>query len=100
LNAILQGFHSLTQDVTTACVADATGIITVAITAPPAHAASIIDDLHAQLRAHGGMVVVLRPGSGMPDDIDRWGVSPSAIAVMRAVNISSIRSVCSTSENS
>ncbi|MEO6923917.1 MAG: FAD-binding oxidoreductase [Bryocella sp.] len=85
LSAILQSFNSLAQDVTATYVADATGIITVALTAPPAHTAAIVDDLRARLRADGGMVVVLRAGSGMPEDIDRWGVLPPALAVMRAV---------------
>jgi glycolate oxidase FAD binding subunit len=83
--AILQGFKSLPQNIAAACVADATGIITVALTAPPAQTAALIDDLRARLRADGGMAVVLRTAADISDDIDRWGGSPPAIAVMRAV---------------
>jgi glycolate oxidase FAD binding subunit len=83
--AILQGFRSLaSSDITAECVADSTGIVTAALTAPPAQTAAIIDDLRARLRADGGMVVVLRAGAGLPD-IDRWGGSPPAIAVMQAI---------------
>jgi len=81
MSAILQGFQSLNAT----CVADAVGIITVALVAPPAQGAAIIDDLRARLRGDGGMVVILRAGGDLPDDVDRWGGSPPAIEVMRSV---------------
>ncbi len=86
MSAILQGFQSLNATGSSAvCVADAVGIITVALTASPAQSATIIDDLRARLRSDGGMVVVLRASSNSPGDVDRWGGSPPAIEVMRAV---------------
>jgi glycolate oxidase FAD binding subunit len=86
MSAILHGFRSLsTSGITAACVADAVGIITVALSASPAQSTAIIEDLRARLRGEGGMVVVLRASSSLPDDVDRWGGSPPAIEVMRAV---------------
>lgn len=86
MSAILQGFQSLNAAGSGAvCVADAVGIITVALIAPPEQSAGIIDDLRARLRSDGGMVVILSAGSNLPVDIDRWGGSPPAIEVMRAV---------------
>ncbi|MEO7030597.1 MAG: FAD-binding oxidoreductase [Acidobacteriaceae bacterium] len=85
IGAILQGFRSLAaSDIVAECVADATGIVTVALSAPPEVTAELIEDLRARLRGEGGMVVVLRAGhaSAIPD---RWGGSPPAIAVMRAI---------------
>jgi glycolate oxidase FAD binding subunit len=83
---ILQGFQSLNATGSgAACVADAVGIITVALVAPPAQSADIIDDLRARLRSDGGMVVMLRASSNLPDVVDRWGGSPPAIEIMRAV---------------
>lgn len=81
MSAILHGFQSLNAT----CVADAVGIITVALEAQPAQTATIIDDLRARLRGDGGMVVVLRAGDNLSGDIDHWGGSPPAIEVMRAV---------------
>jgi glycolate oxidase FAD binding subunit len=84
LGAILQGFQALAStEMAATCVADATGIAIVALTAPPSLIAAIIDDLRARLRSDGGMVVVLRPGK--LDSLDRWGASPPAIEVMRAI---------------
>jgi len=86
MSPILQGFQSLNSTGNNAiCVADAVGIITVALATPPAQSATIIDDLRARLRGDGGMVVILRAGSNLPGDVDRWGGSPPAIEVMRAV---------------
>jgi glycolate oxidase FAD binding subunit len=86
MSAILHGFQSLAaSEVAATCVADAVGIITVSLIASPTQSAAIIDDLRARLRGDGGMVVILRAGSNLPDDIDRWGGSPPAIGVMRAV---------------
>jgi glycolate oxidase FAD binding subunit len=86
MSAILQGFQSLSANrINAACVADAVGIVTVALIAPPAQNAAVIDDLRARLRGDGGMVVILRPSSNLSEDIDRWGGSPPAIEVMRAV---------------
>jgi glycolate oxidase FAD binding subunit len=81
--ALLEGFAALkgVGGASAVCVADATGIVTVALTACAEHAAAIIEDLRARLRGDGGMVVVLRGEAG----VDRWGGSPPAIAVMRAI---------------
>lgn len=85
MGAILQGFRSLiASGVVAECVADATGIVTVALSAPPEATAQIIDDLRSRLCGEGGMVVVLRAGN-VPQTLDRWGGLPPAIAVMRAV---------------
>jgi glycolate oxidase FAD binding subunit len=86
IGAILEGFRSLVStDVRTVCVADATGILTVALNAPPAHTAAIIEDLRARLRSDGSTVVVLRAANLEPENLDRWGGSSPAIAVMRAI---------------
>jgi len=86
ISAIMKGFQSLSATgISTVCVADAVGIITVALTATPAQNCAIIDDLRARLRGDGGIVVILRAGNNLPDDVDRWGGSPPAIEVMRAV---------------
>jgi glycolate oxidase FAD binding subunit len=83
IGAVLEGFAALkgVGEAGAECVADATGIVTVALTACAEHAAAIVADLRARVRGEGGMVVVLRGDEGM----ERWGGSPPAIAVMRAV---------------
>lgn len=77
--AIVDGFSR----VGARCVADAVGIVTVALLGKPDGIAALIEDLRARLRADGGMVVVLRAADGM--NAERWGGSPPAIEVMRAI---------------
>ncbi len=86
LVGVLGGFGGLAlQGIAAECVADATGIVTVALSEPPEVTASIIEDLRVWLRSRdGGMVVVLRTGNAS-GELDRWGGSPPAIAVMRAI---------------
>jgi glycolate oxidase FAD binding subunit len=81
--AVLEGFAALkgAGEASAVCVADASGIVTVALTACAEHAAAIVEDLRSRVRGEGGMVVVLRGDVGL----ERWGGSPPAIAVMRAV---------------
>jgi glycolate oxidase FAD binding subunit len=84
--AILEGLQKLASaDVRAVCVADATGIITVALSTPSTKLYAIVDDLRARLRADGGMIVVLRGDDALLGSLDRWGGSPPAIAVMRAI---------------
>jgi glycolate oxidase FAD binding subunit len=66
------------------CIAEPTGILTVAFSALPQHLAVLTEDLRARLRAHGGSAVVLRRGL-LPHSVNSWGDPPPAIQLMRAI---------------
>jgi glycolate oxidase FAD binding subunit len=65
------------------CVAEPTGIATVAFSASTPNLAALTNDLRARLRAHGGSAVLLRRGL-LPHTIDSWGDPPAAIELMRS----------------
>jgi glycolate oxidase FAD binding subunit len=66
------------------CVAEPTGILTVAFSAPPQHLAVLTEDLRARLRSHGGSAVLLRRGL-LPHSVNSWGDPPPAIELMRSI---------------
>jgi glycolate oxidase FAD binding subunit len=66
------------------CIAEPTGIVTVAFSATPESLAALADDLRSRLRAHGGSAVVLRRGL-LPHSVDTWGDPPTAIELMRTI---------------
>ena len=66
------------------CIAEPTGILTVAFSAAPETLAALTDDLRARLRAHGGSAVILRRGL-LPHSVDSWGDPPPAIELMRTI---------------
>lgn len=66
------------------CIAEPTGIATVAFSALPQHLAVLTEDLRARLRAHGGSAVLLRRGL-LPHSVNSWGDPPAAIDLMRAI---------------
>ena len=66
------------------CVAEPTGIATVAFSAAPEDLAILTDDLRARLRAHGGSAVLLRRGL-LPHSVNSWGDPPPAIDLMRNI---------------
>jgi glycolate oxidase FAD binding subunit len=66
------------------CIAEPTGIATVAFSATPENLATLTDDLRSRLRAHGGSAVLLRRGL-LPHSVDSWGDPPPAIELMRAI---------------
>lgn len=66
------------------CIAEPTGILTVAFSATPENLAVLTEDLRSRLRAHGGSAVVLRRGL-LPHSVDSWGDPPPAIELMRAI---------------
>ncbi len=66
------------------CIAEPTGILTVAFSATPENLATSTDDIRSRLRAHGGSAVVLRRGL-LPHSVDSWGDPPPAIELMRAI---------------
>jgi glycolate oxidase FAD binding subunit len=66
------------------CVAEPTGIATVAFSASSPNLAALANDLRARLRAHGGSALLLRRGL-LPHSVDSWGDPPPAIDLMRAV---------------
>ncbi len=66
------------------CVAEPTGILTVAFSATPENLATLTTDLRSRLCAHGGSAVLLRRGL-LPHSVDSWGDPPPAIELMRAI---------------
>lgn len=66
------------------CIAEPTGIATVAFSATPDNLAVLTNDLRSRLRAHGGSAVLLRRGL-LPHSVNSWGDPPPAIELMRAI---------------
>ena len=66
------------------CIAEPTGIATVAFSATPENLAVLTEDLRSRLHAHGGSAVLLRRGL-LPHTINSWGDPPPAIELMRAI---------------
>lgn len=66
------------------CMAEPTGILTVAFSALPQHLAVLTEDLRSRLRSQGGSAVLLRRGL-LPHSVNSWGDPPAAIDLMRAI---------------
>ncbi len=66
------------------CVAEPTGIATVAFSSSTPNLAALTNDLRSRLSAHGGSAILLRRGL-LPHTIDSWGDPPPAIELMRAI---------------
>lgn len=66
------------------CIAEPTGIATVAFSASAESLSNLIDDLRSRLSTHGGSAVVLRRGL-LPQTVDSWGDPPPAVDLMRAI---------------
>lgn len=88
LAALVSGFAQLAAGgITARAVADPAGVVTVALIAPSAGLAAIVDDLRARLLGVGGSVVVLQRGA-LPMNVDPWNDAvhpPRALDVMRAI---------------
>jgi len=88
LSALIAGFAQLAASgITAQAVADPVGVVTVALVAPPAALATILEDLRARLHPIGGTAVVLQRGA-LPADIDPWNDPqhpPPALDVMRSI---------------
>ena len=88
LSALIAGFAQLAaHGITAQAVADPSGIVTVALVAPAAGLATILEDLRARLAPIGGTAVILQRGA-LSTDIDPWNdpaYPPAALDVMRAI---------------
>lgn len=88
LSALIAGFAQLAaHGITAQAVAEPSGIVTVALVAPAAGLATILEDLRARLAPIGGTAVILQRGA-LPADIDPWNdpAHPTAaLDVMRAI---------------
>ncbi|MFP5207383.1 MAG: FAD-binding oxidoreductase [Acidobacteriota bacterium] len=68
-----------------ATVAQATGLITAAVTMAPEAALALIEPLREQVRAFGGSVVALQIPAEFRSRFDVWGCDSSALDLMREV---------------
>ncbi len=88
LAALVAGFAQLAASgITASAVADPAGVVMVALIAPAAGLATIVEDLRARLLGIGGSVVVLQRGA-LPIEVDPWNDAvqlPPALDVMRAI---------------
>jgi glycolate oxidase FAD binding subunit len=88
LSALIAGFAQLAASgITAQAVADPVGVVTVALVAPPAGLATILEDLRARLHPICGTAVVLQRGN-LPLDVDPWNDPqhpPAALDVMQAI---------------
>jgi glycolate oxidase FAD binding subunit len=88
LSALIAGFAQLeSTGITAQAIADPVGVVTVALVAPPAGIATILEDLRARLHAIGGTAIILQRGL-LSADIDPWNDPqhpPPALDVMRAI---------------
>ena len=66
-------------------VAQATGLMTVAINAAPEGLLTILDRLRAQVSGSGGSVVALQAPSQVREKIDVWGADRGTLPLMREI---------------
>jgi glycolate oxidase FAD binding subunit len=74
-------------DATLSTVAQANGIISVALNTAPDAAIALISGLRAKLTRSGGSVVILQATDRLRNRIDPWGQDPAAMSLMRQIKL-------------
>jgi glycolate oxidase FAD binding subunit len=68
-----------------AIVAEAPGLMTVALSSPPESALAFVDQLRDQVSRSGGSVVALQVPEMLRGRVDVWGPLPNSTALMREI---------------
>jgi glycolate oxidase FAD binding subunit len=66
-------------------VAQATGLMTVALRSTPSAAIALIKHLRGRLKASGGSVIVRQIPTELRGDVDVWGCDSNALPLMREI---------------
>jgi len=67
------------------CVAQTTGLITVALRVAPDAAVAAIESLRARVQSSHGSAVVLQLPDALRGSVDVWGAPPAALPLMREI---------------
>ena len=71
--------------VNVAIVAQATGLMTIALSSPPETAIPFVNRLRDEVKGSGGSVVALQVPEMLRGRVDVWGLLPDSIALMREI---------------
>jgi glycolate oxidase FAD binding subunit len=73
------------KDMALAVVAQATGLVTVAVNSSPEGANALVEHLRARLKACGGSVVALQVSEQFSGSLDVWGCDSNALPLMKEI---------------
>ncbi len=77
--------HATAEQMEISIVAQAYGLMTIALNAAPAQASPFIDRLRTRLRISGGSVVAQQIPEAMRGTFDPWGCDSNALPLMREI---------------
>ncbi len=68
-----------------AIVAQASGIMTIGVNAPPDQTIALVENLRARVEKSGGSAVAFRVPDALRNKFDVWGAQPGALPLMREI---------------